>query len=132
MASSLFLFPSDLLSRSLRFCASVLFLSNGISVALVEIPPDTAQLESRRIVKRSDHFGTTHELQSEANRDILITRLPFLAIRDVQYPLTEVKADHDTMGPGPGNLGRLRPDEARLLWSGKSAWFVAGELLSGV
>jgi cytochrome c556 len=31
--------------------------------------------------------------KSEANRDLIITRLPVLAIRDVQYPLTEAKAD---------------------------------------
>jgi hypothetical protein len=33
---------------------------------------------------------------------------------------------------GPGNLGRCRPDEPRLLWSGQGAWIVADELLSGV
>jgi hypothetical protein len=38
--------------------------------------------------------------KSEANRDLLITLLPVLAIRDVQYPLTEAKADFDTIGPG--------------------------------
>ena len=66
------------------------------------------------LVERSDHFGTTHELQSEANRDLTITRLPVLAIRDVQYPLTEAKADYDTMGPGAPaiweDVGLTKPD----------------------
>ena len=42
LASELrFLFPSDSLPRSLRFCTSVLYLTNGISVALVEVTPRT-------------------------------------------------------------------------------------------
>ena len=35
------LFPSDSLPRSLRFCTSVLHLTNGNSVALVEVTPRT-------------------------------------------------------------------------------------------
>ena len=46
LASELrFLIPSESLPRSLRFCPSVFFLPNGISIALVEVTlPDTAQL----------------------------------------------------------------------------------------
>ena len=52
--------------------------------------------------------------KSEANRDLIITRLPVLAICDVQYPLTEAKADYDTMGPGSPamweDVGLTKPD----------------------
>ena len=52
--------------------------------------------------------------KSEANRNLLITRLPVLAIRDVQYPSTEAKADYDRLGPGPPaiweDVGLTKPD----------------------
>jgi hypothetical protein len=62
LASELrFLIPSESLPRSLRFCPSVLFLPNGISVALVEVTPRTQRsylttirmivLECRRILE---------------------------------------------------------------------------------
>jgi hypothetical protein len=67
--------------------------------------------------------------KSEANRDLIITRLPVLAIRDVQYPLTEAKADYDTMGPGAPaiweDVGLTKPDffgvaKANGLWPASS------------
>ena len=52
--------------------------------------------------------------KNEANRYLLITRLPVLTIRDVQYPLTEAKADYDRLGPGPPaiweDVGLTKPD----------------------
>jgi hypothetical protein len=52
--------------------------------------------------------------KSEANRNLLITRLPVLTIRDVQYPSTEAKADYDRLGPGPPaiweDVGLTKPD----------------------
>jgi hypothetical protein len=52
--------------------------------------------------------------KSEANLDLRITRLPVLAIRYVQCPLTEAKADYDTIGPGGPAIwedaGLTKPD----------------------
>ena len=67
--------------------------------------------------------------KSEADCDLIITRLPVLAIRDVQYPLTEAKADYDTMGPGAPaiweDVGLTKPDffgvaKANGLWPASS------------
>ena len=63
--------------------------------------------------------------KNEANRYLLITRLPVLTIRDVQYPLTEAKADYDRLGPGPPaiweDVGLTKQDffgvaKAHVLW----------------